>query len=57
MKMTAENYMANERDLECMKASRVDSSSNAISSETFEVTCKILVKHMQHGIDRYLEST
>jgi hypothetical protein len=40
--MTAENYMARERDLECMKASRVDSSSNAIPSETFEATCKSL---------------
>jgi hypothetical protein len=55
--MAAENYMAKERGLECKKASRVDSSSNAIPSETFEVTCKSLVKHMQHGIDRYLEST
>jgi hypothetical protein len=55
--MAAENYMAKERDLECKKASRVDSSSNTIPSETFDVTCKNLVKHMQHGIDRYLEST
>jgi hypothetical protein len=55
--MAAENYMAKERDMECKKASRVDSSSNTISSETFDVTYKSLVKHMQHGIDRYLEST
>jgi hypothetical protein len=43
--------------MECNKTSRVDSSSNTIPSETFDVTCKNLVKHMQHGIDRYLEST
>ena len=55
--MAAENYMAKERDLECKKASRVDSSSNTIPSETFEVTCKILVKHTHHRIDRYLRLT
>jgi hypothetical protein len=54
MEMTAEKYMAKERDLECMRVSRVDSSSNTIPSETLEVTCKSLVKHMQHRIDRYL---
>jgi hypothetical protein len=57
MEMTAEKCMAKERDLECMKASREDSSSNLLPSETLEVTCKILVKHMQHIIDRYLRST
>ena len=55
--MTAENYMAKERGLECKKASRVDSSSNTIPSEAFDVTCKNLVKHVKHGKDRYLEST
>jgi len=55
--MTAEIYMAKERAMEYKKASRVDSSSNTIPSEAFDVTCKNLVKHMQHGIDRYLEST
>jgi hypothetical protein len=55
--MAAEIYMAKEEDLECKKASRVYFSSNNIPSETFEVTCKSLVKHMQHGIDRYFEST
>jgi hypothetical protein len=57
MEMTAEKYIAKERDLECRRVSRVDSSSNTIPSETLEVTCKSLVKHMQHRIDRYLEST
>jgi hypothetical protein len=57
MEMTAEKYVVKERDLECRRVSRVDSSSNAIPSETLEVTCKSLVKHMQHRIDRYLEST
>ena len=55
MEMTAEKYVVKERDLECRRVSRVDSSSNAIPSETLEVTCKSLVKHMQHRIDRYLE--
>ena len=55
--MDAENNMVREIDLECKKVSRVDSSSNTIPSETLEVTCKSLVKHMQHRIDIYLEST
>jgi hypothetical protein len=42
MEMAAEKYMAKERDLECRRVSRVDSSSNTIPSETLEVTCKSL---------------
>jgi hypothetical protein len=42
MEMAAEKYMAKERDLECMRLSRVNSSSNTIPSETLEVTCKSL---------------
>ena len=57
MEMTAEKYVAKERDLEHVRASREDSSLNLIPSETLEVTCKSLAKHMQHRIDRYLEST
>jgi hypothetical protein len=57
MEMAAEKYIAKERDLECRRVSRVDFSSNTIPNETLEVTCKSLVKHMQHRIDRYLEST
>jgi hypothetical protein len=57
MDMAVEKYIVKEGDLECRKVSKVDSSSNAIPSETLEVTCKSLVKHMQHRIDRYLELT
>jgi hypothetical protein len=57
MDMAVEEYMIKERDLECRRVSREDSSSNLIPSETLEVTCKILVKHMHHRIDRYLRST
>jgi myosin heavy subunit len=42
LEMAAEKYMAKERDLECRRVSRVDSSSNTIPSETLEVTCKSL---------------
>jgi hypothetical protein len=42
--MTAEKDMIKERDLEFVKASREDSSSNLIPSEAFEMTCKSLVQ-------------
>jgi hypothetical protein len=57
MEMTAEKCKAKERDLEYVRVSREDSSSNLVPSETLEVTCKILVKHIHHRIDRYLRST
>ena len=57
MDMAVEEYMIKERDLECRRVSREDSSSNLVPSETLEVTCKILVKHIHHRIDRYLRST
>jgi hypothetical protein len=44
MEMTAEKDMIKERDLEFLKASREDSSSNLIPSEAFEMTCKSLVQ-------------
>ena len=57
MGMTAEKDIAKERGLEYVRVSREDSSSNLVPSETLEVTCKILVKHIHHRIDRYLRST
>jgi hypothetical protein len=56
MEMTAEKCKAKERDLEYVRVSREDSSSNLIPSETLGVTCKSLVKHIHHRIDRYLRS-
>ena len=42
MEMVAEIYEKKERVLECLRASRVDSSPNTIPSETLEMTCKSL---------------
>ena len=44
MEMAAEIYDKKERVLECLRASRVDSSPNAIPSGVFEMTCKSLVQ-------------
>jgi hypothetical protein len=42
MGMTVEKCKAKERDLEYVRVSREDSSSNLVPSETLEVTCKNL---------------
>ena len=42
MEMAAEIYDKKEIVLECLRASRVDSSPNTIPSETLEMTCKSL---------------
>ena len=55
--MTAENVWQRKEVLECVRVSRKDSSPNILPSETLDVTCKSLVKHTHHRIDRYLRST
>jgi hypothetical protein len=53
MDMAVKEYLIKERVLECMRASRKDSSPNLLPSETLDVTCKSLMEHLQHMIDRY----